>query len=1625
MSLRKPLRTFTRAVARVSRFLLVYLLCICMVLLPVPLARADFPDADGNFTLWLEAGRAAHTFEIWDPAASGGTYYSGMGSLVQPGGTRITGTMQTGTPSLLLRDVTSGEVAPLPSDANGMANLPRAAWTSESGNPVHTLHFLVDSARAWDSVVLSQPNGAYFVASPTGRWVEGSRAEFSSPYDPGLSYRVLDLSTGEQTEENASDTSLSAWSAINPQPPLASVTFAVDAIEEGHWFTIHAQYPGGPEMLQRVQAVRGYYFYATAAWWDQNATILTASVGLGMNITVERDADHFSVGGMQVGFEGGSYQSFPLYGSFPAVPDRGHPLVPQQISIVDELITGADASFTLWLADGYRTDFSLSNPGYNSVSQPRTWTTTPLRDGSGAVFALMDDFGNTTTHAVYQITLDVDPQQSWWLVNNTTGEQYPNGKTEILGAYENYHVNLPPADWSTLTLSLHSSQKDSELLVELMYPSGSVDGVLLPAVSSYDHYARFYDTNGNLSYYPLSPSWETLLLYNYDTYEPYELTGFTLTIPNPRPYEWPNSATISDQTRGLAQSFSPAAHNDLLDWQTPPTPTTFSISSSRWGHELVIRRADGREDYPIQAHSIEGDYSPGWANSYYYYTATGLTFTDPQWRVVDKTTGEQAGDYQTDLIDWVVVSPPTDLTLSLLLANTGAVELAWPLAPNSADGSFIVERSIGSPDRWHRHGTVLGTSVVNPPGTAFFTDALPFDNQHYYYRVRYVFGGRVSGPSNVVEWVGTSDNDGNGIKDEWEITNFGSIGGAVPGGDADGDGLTNVDEYWASTNPNETDTDGDGLSDSDDDTPINPAPTLGLYCWVWGGRVFDAYGLADLRSVQVAWHLDPGNGLTNLTLQRADGNSGVWYDLDASALTHISRDDNVEFSCLNYRYRLRGTLSSGKKRLSHEAVYVVPLLRALVVQRAYSVMEFPGFTEYTDATITPPINMPAQKYLKEVYTSADTSAGGSSDYTSTLSVALATSDTNLETIWDYSSSERTGHQDEVFRDRSPTPSNPLGIIYHHSAGGSTDYDDFMAVTGTETNSLTANITYVADSSIDNISKFMSFNGSYNHIELSLSPGYIETRADIYHADSQPDSSLFAGTATHRITDGGGTVETSLDWGFYAGRNFNSYEGVGGRYSVYHGLQHHRNHRRWRNRLESDVDSYYLRPKLFDSGAIITATNAEYDDNSGESNTRYTWTLSEPCTTEEFVSAAIGFLPPHPTGYSEKYLFDGDDHHSWGGLTDVGSGGNYVEASGYHISLNEAFVHVSRGQYRLLYYPIAQEPEYLGAVIAYERFTPDDNPATPNVNESEAPTETPRIFYAQYGETESPLQTVNLINPAQPTATEQGATTVAARPLPVEAVTINTFIPHDNVSDPLDKIPIPNPSVIGPLVWGGNFQMNASGQTIWNKEGSFKTQQRFVCVPFQSADADGLQNNAFTDPGAIQTHADGTRYKVEIQGPNNAKWQALGETREYDKGSSLDASEKLTAAAKADDTVHNGDKLVSRGFGNMSGMSITSRWISERKLEIRCIVSVSNPTAVTPPGFGIDYDFTLTLDHTDISNPKYSLAGKHDGFPAYEVYIGSHRIYEHDPVATNEGLMSLASPMEHNVPTSRLNQPIPQ
>jgi len=80
-------------------------------------------------------------------------------------------------------------------------------------------------------------------------------------------------------------------------------------------------------------------------------------------------------------------------------------------------------------------------------------------------------------------------------------------------------------------------------------------------------------------------------------------------------------------------------------------------------------------------------------------------------------------------------------------------------------------------------------------------------------------------PNNAADAVRSSidlDSDNDGMPDAWEVANgFNPLDPSDAATDADGDGLTNRQEYELGTDPRDSDTDGDGIRDGDDANPLD------------------------------------------------------------------------------------------------------------------------------------------------------------------------------------------------------------------------------------------------------------------------------------------------------------------------------------------------------------------------------------------------------------------------------------------------------------------------------------------------------------------------------------------------------------------------------------------------------------------------------------------------------------------------------------------------------------------------------------------------------------------------------------------------------------------------------------
>lgn len=245
--------------------------------------------------------------------------------------------------------------------------------------------------------------------------------------------------------------------------------------------------------------------------------------------------------------------------------------------------------------------------------------------------------------------------------------------------------------------------------------------------------------------------------------------------------------------------------------------------------------------------------------------------------------------------------------------------------------------------------------------------------------------------------------------------------------------------------------------------------------------------------------------------------------------------------------------------------------------------------------------------------------------------------------------------------------------------------------------------------------------------------------DIYHAEGHNSTYLWTGTRKHKegIVN---SVETTSEFALIVDRYFANY--------VYNLINHR------------------PRDRDFRANAVVTADTMTYHGVDGNFVDDIKWQLFLPYSTDEFIQAALKFLPEHPTDLTQPYLHDGDRFHDWGGATTISNPVGYREVSSYHLDANETYANMSRGRYRLLYYPPASDPDYPPIAIVNEAFTPDDDYSTPGVDESLNIQNIPRVFQVQPGQTQSEIREIDItpILPPQnpgPPATTPPAPIIAA------------------------------------------------------------------------------------------------------------------------------------------------------------------------------------------------------------------------------------------------------------------------
>ena len=255
--IRHILRTATDYARWWARFVLVELLIVSIVVLPSVPARGGFPNGNGDFTIWAEAGRATHSFAIHEASSVNSPNHFYSGTLLAPGGAKVVGNYAGAPNGMVLRDLTTNEIAPLPDEGSDSdIIIPPGAWTNP-GDPAapRTLYIAVPYERSSHQFVVQQGGTSYVATMNSsiqsvwddvfGQWASEMICTGSALFDPNQSFRIVDLSTNEQFTEGQTFALSNGWEPIPVPPPVHTVNILVDASEVGNTFTVHSMSAGG------------------------------------------------------------------------------------------------------------------------------------------------------------------------------------------------------------------------------------------------------------------------------------------------------------------------------------------------------------------------------------------------------------------------------------------------------------------------------------------------------------------------------------------------------------------------------------------------------------------------------------------------------------------------------------------------------------------------------------------------------------------------------------------------------------------------------------------------------------------------------------------------------------------------------------------------------------------------------------------------------------------------------------------------------------------------------------------------------------------------------------------------------------------------------------------------------------------------------------------------------------------------------------------------------------------------------------------------------------------------------------------------------------------------------------
>jgi len=280
--------------------------------------------------------------------------------------------------------------------------------------------------------------------------------------------------------------------------------------------------------------------------------------------------------------------------------------------------------------------------------------------------------------------------------------------------------------------------------------------------------------------------------------------------------------------------------------------------------------------------------SLNWTGSEFGLSWSGIDYGNDVYLTRISSTGVQIG------ADIPVNNPPLNGQYPALAWTGSEYGVSWN---DTRDGNWEIYFA-----PFLSHGAPLGPNlrITNDPGNSLYP-SLAWSGYQYGVAWQDNRDGNEEIYFTLIGCGCPGDSDCDGMPDWWEIQH--GLNSLVndASGDADGDGLTNLQEYLAGTNPRAADTDGDGLNDKAELDlgldPLNPDTDGDNMPDGWEAAMGTNPLIADANLD------DDGDGLSNLDeyyngsdpkSREPHGRAGMGYFGDADGTLSIGFPDSAK-----------------------------------------------------------------------------------------------------------------------------------------------------------------------------------------------------------------------------------------------------------------------------------------------------------------------------------------------------------------------------------------------------------------------------------------------------------------------------------------------------------------------------------------------------------------------------------------------------------------------------------------------------------------------------------------------------------------------------------------------------------